>query len=117
APLLNDLNTPLAVMNLTRTLRDKPLGKHDEDMQFRIARLCWVLGLLQQPFEEWQKLSAVADLVQIISDEEIEQQIEARRYARGLGSYAEADRIRGELKALGVELLDKPGGETEWRRV
>ncbi|MEM7073414.1 MAG: cysteine--tRNA ligase, partial [Pseudomonadota bacterium] len=46
APLLNDLNTPLAVMNLTRTLRDKPLGKHDEDMQFRIARLCWVLGLL-----------------------------------------------------------------------
>ncbi|MGB1621708.1 MAG: CysS/YqeB C-terminal domain-containing protein, partial [Synechococcus sp.] len=42
--------------------------------------------------------------------------IEARRAAKAAKNYAEADRIREELAAKGIELIDKPGGVTEWIR-
>lgn len=38
-----------------------------------------------------------------------------REAARASGDFAEADRLRGELAALGVELTDTPEG-TRWRR-
>jgi cysteinyl-tRNA synthetase len=40
--------------------------------------------------------------------------IAARQAARGEKNFAEADRIRGELKAIGVEIMDTPRG-TEWK--
>ena len=46
----------------------------------------------------------------------IEAAIEARRLAKQSKDFAEADRIRAELTAQGIELIDKPGGITEWRR-
>ncbi len=49
--------------------------------------------------------------------EEIEALIEARRDAKGRRDFAEADRIRADLLAAGVELEDRPGGVTQWRRV
>ena len=48
--------------------------------------------------------------------EEIEARIAQRATAKRAKNYAEADRIRAELLALGVVLEDKPGGATEWRR-
>ncbi|MGA0215286.1 MAG: cysteine--tRNA ligase [Vulcanococcus sp.] len=50
------------------------------------------------------------------SDTEIEAQIEARKAAKAAKDFAAADRIRDELKAQGIELIDKPGGLTEWLR-
>ncbi|MHA3960141.1 cysteine--tRNA ligase [Synechococcus sp. LTW-G] len=50
------------------------------------------------------------------SDAEIEAQIEARKAAKAAKDFAAADRIRDELKAQGIELIDKPGGLTEWLR-
>ena len=49
-------------------------------------------------------------------DDAIEAAIEARRAAKAAKDYAEADRIRDELTAQGIELIDKPGGVTEWIR-
>ena len=46
----------------------------------------------------------------------IEALIEQRRAAKASRDFATADRIRDELKAQGVELIDKPGGLTEWLR-
>ncbi|BEV36586.1 cysteine--tRNA ligase [Synechococcus sp. M16CYN] len=46
----------------------------------------------------------------------IEVAIEAREAARASKNYAEADRIREVLIAQGIELIDKPGGITEWIR-
>jgi len=46
----------------------------------------------------------------------IEDQIEARRQAKAERDFAAADRIRNDLAALGIELIDKPGGVTEWLR-
>ena len=48
-------------------------------------------------------------------DEEIEKLIEARQNARKEKNWAEADRIRDELKAQGIVLEDTPQG-VKWHR-
>ena len=50
------------------------------------------------------------------SDGEIEAHIEARQSAKAARDFATADSIRAELQAQGIELIDKPGGLTEWLR-
>ena len=47
---------------------------------------------------------------------DIEAAISARKTAKQAKNFAEADRIRDELTAQGIELIDKPGGVTEWRQ-
>jgi cysteinyl-tRNA synthetase len=42
--------------------------------------------------------------------------IEQRRTAKAGRDFAEADRIRDELRGQGIELIDRPGGSTEWLR-
>ncbi|MEG0876441.1 MAG: cysteine--tRNA ligase [Oscillospiraceae bacterium] len=49
------------------------------------------------------------------ADGEIEALIEARQAARKAKNFAEADRIRDELKAMGIILEDSPQG-IKWRR-
>ena len=51
-----------------------------------------------------------------LDDGAIDAAIAARKAAKAAKDYAEADRIRDELAAQGVELIDKPGGVTEWIR-
>jgi cysteinyl-tRNA synthetase len=47
---------------------------------------------------------------------EVEDLIAKRQAARKAKNFAEADRIRGELKAKGVELMDTPQG-VKWKKV
>ena len=42
--------------------------------------------------------------------------IEQRRTAKAGRDFAEADRIRNQLRGQGIELIDRPGGSTEWLR-
>ena len=49
-------------------------------------------------------------------DDEIEALIEARNEARKSKNWAEADRIRDELKAMGIEIKDTPNG-VEWKKI
>jgi cysteinyl-tRNA synthetase len=51
------------------------------------------------------------------SDAEIQAQITARQAAKAAKDFAAADSIRTALQAQGIELIDKPGGVTEWLRV
>ncbi len=44
----------------------------------------------------------------------VEDLIEKRRIARKAKNYKESDRIRDELKAMGVTLIDHPDGTTRW---
>ena len=48
-------------------------------------------------------------------DSEIEAMIEARRQARAEKNWAESDRIRDELKAMGIVVEDTPQG-MKWHR-
>ena len=51
-----------------------------------------------------------------LSDQQIQESIAARTVAKQQKNFAESDRIRATLKAAGIELDDKPGGLTQWRR-
>ncbi|MEM6614562.1 MAG: cysteine--tRNA ligase [Cyanobacteria bacterium P01_C01_bin.72] len=51
-----------------------------------------------------------------LSDEEIDALVQQRKDARSNKDYAESDRLRDELQAQGITLIDKPGGVTIWHR-
>jgi len=51
-----------------------------------------------------------------LSDTDIETLVQERLDARNNKNYAEGDRIRDELQAQGIALIDKPGGVTIWNR-
>ena len=61
-------------------------------------------------------LHSEAEAATSLDDGAIDAAIAARKAAKAAKDYAEADRIRDELAAQGVELIDKPGGVTEWIR-
>ena len=50
------------------------------------------------------------------SDAEIQAQIDQRQAAKAAKDFPAADGIRDGLRALGIELIDRPGGITEWLR-
>ena len=50
------------------------------------------------------------------ADPEIDGLVQARTEAKKAKNFAEADRIRDQLKAMGVEIIDTPQG-TKWRKV
>jgi cysteinyl-tRNA synthetase len=51
-----------------------------------------------------------------LSDAEIATLIQQRLDARKAKNWAESDRIRDELKAQDITLIDKPGNVTDWHR-
>ena len=50
------------------------------------------------------------------ADAAVEQLIRARADAKKAKNFAEADRIRDELKARGIEVTDVPNG-AKWKRI
>lgn len=114
----DDFNTPVAVSVLFDITRE--LNKVKAQDQIRTASLAatlrelsGVLGLLQNDPEQFLQ-GGDADSGQI-SAQEIEQSIALRLKAKADKNWAEADRLRDELKNQGVILEDVPGG-TNWRR-
>ena len=80
-------------------------------------------------FQEWQALSYMTNVLgfvanisdrQVASDNISEVQIEAliqqRIEAKKAKNYQEGDRLRDELKALGITLVDQKDGTTRWIR-
>ncbi|MEL6928494.1 MAG: cysteine--tRNA ligase [Cyanobacteria bacterium J06600_6] len=51
-----------------------------------------------------------------LSDQDIDALVQQRLEAKQNKNYAESDRIRDELQAQGITLIDKPGGVTIWNR-
>jgi cysteinyl-tRNA synthetase len=76
-----------------------------------LVKLATVLGL-----EVWPEEEGEAQETEGLSDAEIEAAIAQRQAARKAKNFAEADRIRDELQAQGITLIDKPGGVTNWHR-
>jgi cysteinyl-tRNA synthetase len=46
----------------------------------------------------------------------IESLLQQRQQARAEKRYAESDRIRDELLAVGITPIDRPDGQTRWER-
>ncbi len=110
AAMDDDLNTADAIAALFELVRDinlmladgKATDKTVAAAQTLFAELADVLGLLYAKKED-------------VADEEIDRLIAARTAARAAKNWAEADRIRDELKAQGIVLEDTPQG-VKWHR-
>jgi len=115
AALEDDLNTPQAIAELHALASEANKAKEPgERVRLKAALLSAgaLLGLLRADPEAWLHGGGDADAM---GAETIEELIAARAAARKARDFAEADRIRDELAAEGVELEDGPQGTT-WRR-
>ena len=121
----NDLNTAMGVTALYDVLKAKTtgatklaiIGDYDTVLS---------LDLLKKAEAEREKKEKAASQQSaggftVISedgtaDEGIENLIRQRADAKKAKNFAEADRIRDELKAQGIEITDVPGG-AKWKRI
>ena len=65
--------------------------------------------------DEFDAVFAVIEQPDSVLEDDIERLIEERIQARKAKDFARSDRIRDELAAQGIELLDTPQG-TRWKR-
>ena len=123
AAMDDDLNTAAALgelFDLARPLRalanrlrtgDTP-GDADRQLAPRwqlLVALTDVLGLRHEA-------DADSDTTGTLAESTIAELVEQRRAAKASRDFATADRLRDELRAAGIELVDKPGGVTVWLR-
>ena len=110
--LNGDLNTSLAVTAVYDVLKakcsdaTKLASLKDFDQVLSLNLLSAAENLLKKQAEE-EAANA---------DPEIDALVAARTEAKKAKNWAEADRIRDELKAQGIEIIDTPQG-AKWRRV
>ena len=119
----NDLNTSMGVTVLYDVLKANTNGA---TKLAAIEAIDSVLGLkliekAEAKRAELAKAKASGSEFRIISesgeaDAEVEAKIKARAEAKKAKNFAEADRLRDELKAAGIEVTDIPGGAS-WKRV
>ena len=107
-----DLNTSLAVTALYDVLKAKC---NDATKLAALADFDQVMSLnLMAAAEKVRKKQAEEEAAN--ADPEIDALVAARTQAKKDKNWAEADRIRDELKARGIEIIDTPQG-AKWRKV
>ena len=110
--LNGDLNTSLAVTALYDVLKAKC---NDATKLAALADFDQVMCLdLLAAAEKLVKKQAEKEAAN--ADPEIDALVAARTEAKKAKNFAEADRIRDELKARGIEIIDTPQG-AKWRKV
>ena len=129
--MYDDLNTPLAIAELHRLLkvaRDntyelaermaKP-GALMDATTFAPGQQLWaslkLLGIDMQNYDpDWRQKQAS---MRLSADQfaTIDSLVNARNAARKAKNFKEADRIRDELAAMGIELEDRKDGTTGWK--
>jgi cysteinyl-tRNA synthetase len=120
----DDFNTPgglVVLFDLAKELkRESNLFVHEGQFEADPA-LLW---------QQWQTLVALAAVLGLeaksaasstlemtgMSDAEVESRIADRQAARQDKNWTESDRIRDELQAQGITLIDQSGGLTRWHR-
>ena len=108
----NDLNTAMGVTALYDILKAKTTGATKLAV---IGQLDQVLGLRLLDHADAVR-SAQKETPAAETDPTIDALVARRTEAKKAKNWAEADRIRDELKAMGVELIDTKEGTT-WKRV
>ena len=123
--------------NVLQQLKERFTGALNGDLNTSLA-ITAVYDVLKAKTTDATKLAAIADFDRVLSldllkaadaikkqqaeeeaasaDPEIDALVAARTQAKKEKNYAEADRIRDELKARGIEIIDTPQG-AKWRKV
>jgi len=110
--LEGDLNTSVAVTAVYDVLKAKC---NDATKLALLADFDRVLSLnLIEAANDLRKKQEAEEAAN--ADPEIDALVEARTAAKKAKNWAEADRIRDELKARGIEIIDTPQG-AKWRKV
>ncbi len=114
----DDFNTPEAMavlFDLAREINRHKEGnkKEAESLATTLVFLGDILGILQEQPEAFLKGGDSQD--DSLTDEQIEKYIAQRLVARAGKDWAEADRLRDELKSKGI-ILEDAGTSTQWRR-
>ena len=111
--LCDDLNTPEALGQLNiliNSLQDADESQKKEIMP-KIYSSARMLGILQHDPDSWLGYSKVDNGK---DTEKIEHMIEERNNCRNNKNFEQADKIRDELKSMGIDIEDTPDG-TIWR--
>jgi len=93
--LSDDLNTPKAIAELH--------GLHRKGDFTALSSALRGLGFARRPESK-----------RAVDEKKVVSLIDARNAARKAKNFVESDRIRDELKGMGVELEDKPDGTSTW---
>jgi cysteinyl-tRNA synthetase len=121
--LHDDLNTPAAISKLHSLFSSTRVG----EQEIGVSELVWdvhdprcaaiavasaqTLGLVCQHPTEW---NAQKRSVANIDESKVDALIKDRINARAAKNWAESDRIRDELAAMGITLKDNKDGTTTW---
>lgn len=122
AAMDDNFNTPLALgalfdlVNACNKLLDEKREMYLERLKYGAATLRQLGGVLGLNFRKKESRDLSVGVRGALSDAEIEKLVNDREKLRTKGKFAEADKIRGDLKRKGVILEDEKDG-THWRRV
>jgi cysteinyl-tRNA synthetase len=118
----DDFNTSVAMSHVFELAKKLRAERNSLSHAGKIATSSEVL------FQDWQALSYmtsilgfVADICdrkvkeESISETEIELLIQQRIEAKKAKNYQESDRLRDQLKAMGITLIDQKDGTTRWK--
>ena len=110
AALGDDLNSPEALAALFTLITD--LNAQDDRIALTREDRDLVLAFL----DETNQVFACWSHAEEELDASVEALIDQRKAAKAAKNWAEADRVRDELKALGIVLEDRKDGTVTWRR-
>src|SRR5262249_49691376 len=109
AALADDINTPKVLAALYELRGEAAKGATGAAASLKAS--AQLVGLLQQSATDW---AAWRPASLEIDEARIAQLIDARNAARKAKDFKEADRIRDELAAAGIEIMDSKDGTT-WK--
>ena len=109
--LEDDLNTPAAFAEMHKLANAAGQGSNSAARDLKAAGRFF--GFFSKSLEDWRRWTPEG---KTIDASQVEDLIAKRNAARKAKNFAEADRLRAELSALGVAIEDTPSGTT-WKVV
>jgi len=112
--VLFELARPLKTLSNCLEIQGANVNNESEHISlfFRwklLVELASVIGLKAEKLEDKS-----SNTIRTKKDVDIKKAINLRKEAKQAGNYEKADQIRNDLNKIGIRLIDKPGGITEW---
>lgn len=108
-PLLNDINTPLALSRITDLVTKIRNNNFKIELVSSLLFINSVLGIAQLSSNTWFRTVDQSKL------KVIQQLLNERIVARNLKDWKKSDKIRQQLKSMNISIQDQKNGETSWR--